>query len=484
MVSLMGRGVVVTTVRVAGSKARLSSEAREEGARRIESGEAAAVCFTPGATGCPVLAAPTDVLLVDEAALHSVDPSVLKRVDGTESRSDPSIAMLDLQWRLNLSGHTVVALDGPVTPGRPATVSDEERRVGAILRTLNTLPGEALRGRLSMVAELYLVAAALADTAVDTSALDLQRSPGNDDIGTLTVSAAGVATALGLDTALDDVKTASVARLKAQRRRRVPDRALAPLMDPALAHLLGVRDDADRNRLSSLLDVCGVQTTLAEPIRVLLVAPEDGPTGTRMDQLMEALGDAASVRRVCVGTAGWHEEGTRELPPYGEAAWADVIVLAAATLGDLPGAARTDAAVVVDLAAVDLVTWLVQGPGSGALEELMARADLVLAADPRQRDLLLGALAGQKRVNAAVYDEDPSLLSLVRTDPDGGALADFCRRPVRAADVRLPPFVRPGKPGDLALAVKHLKEGGPRELARGVARRLGRLSRQTTGGIR
>ncbi|HSN10720.1 MAG TPA: hypothetical protein VLS51_01240, partial [Propionibacteriaceae bacterium] len=77
MVSLMGRGVVVTTVRVAGSKTRLSPEAREEGVSRIESGDAAAVCFTPGGSDCPVLAAPTDVLLVDEAALRGVDKELL-----------------------------------------------------------------------------------------------------------------------------------------------------------------------------------------------------------------------------------------------------------------------------------------------------------------------------------------------------------------------------------------------------------------------
>ncbi|MBI4900370.1 MAG: hypothetical protein HY829_07820, partial [Actinobacteria bacterium] len=106
------------------------------------------------------------------------------------------------------------------------------------------------------------------------------------------------------------------------------------------------------------------------------------------------------------------------------------------------------------------------------------------AADPRQRDLLLGALAGQMRVNAAVYDEDPSLLSLVCTDPDGAALVDFCRRPVRAADVRLPPLVRPGKQGDLQLALKYLRQGGPRELGRRVAARLRRRKRLTTGGVR
>jgi len=75
-------------------------------------------------------------------------------------------------------------------------------------------------------------------------------------------------------------------------------------------------------------------------------------------------------------------------------------------------------------------------------------------------------------------DEDPSLMSLVRTDDDGRALADFCRRPVRAADSNLPPFVPPTKPGNMALAVKYLREGGPSVLAERVAGRLKRVSTQ------
>ncbi|MBI4900158.1 MAG: hypothetical protein HY829_06740, partial [Actinobacteria bacterium] len=378
MVSLMGRGVVVTTVHVAGAQTPLTSQAREEGVRRIESGEASAVCFTPGGTGQAVLASATDVLLVDDAALQGIDRDVLKRIEGMETRADPATAMLDLQWRLNLNGHTVLALDGPVTPRASVTVRDEQRRVGAILRTLNTLPGEDLRGRLTMVAELYLVSEALADASVDTTALDLQLSPGNDDVGTLTVPAAGVAAALGLDSALDHVTEAGFARMKVQRARRVPDRALAPLVEPALAHLLGVRDDAHRARLATLLDVTGVRTTLAQPIRVLVVATDDGPTGARADQLVAALGASADVRRVRVNPSARSQDGAGELSLSARASWADVIVLGAVTFADVPGAARTDATIVVDLAAVDLVAWLVHGPGAGALEELMTRADLVL----------------------------------------------------------------------------------------------------------
>jgi glycosyltransferase involved in cell wall biosynthesis len=54
-----------------------------------------------------------------------------------------------------------------------------------------------------------------------------------------------------------------------------------------------------------------------------------------------------------------------------------------------------------------------------ATSRQLARADLVLCASPRQRDLWLGHLAALGRVSPAVYDEDPSLGSLVALVPFG-----------------------------------------------------------------
>jgi len=485
VVSLMGRGVVITTIIVSGADTDVSDELRERAEGLIESGAADAVCFTPGGGGQWVLAASTDVLLVDAAALQRIDPEVISLIGGNLPGSDPRTAMLDLQWRLNLNGHRVLALDGHATPRRMATVGDEQTRVAAVMSALTVLPGSALRGPLTTVAELYLLSGALRSASLDTSVLDLQRSPGGDEVGSLSVPASAIAAGLGLDSALAGVQAATRSRASVQLRRRVPDRALTPLMQPALAHLLGAESTADRTRLSQLVDVCGVEPALTEPLHVLVVAPETGPARDRAERLAEQLDTGMTVRLVDSDTGQVLEGGTHvERPLHELPAWADVIVLVAATFDDLPGAARADAAVVVDLSTLDVVTWLLEGPTSDhradALQTMVSRADLVLAADARQRDLLLGALAGQVRVNAAVYDEDPSLTSLVRTDPDGRALAAFCRRPVRAADSNLPPFVPPRKPGDMALAVKYLREGGPSVLAERVAGRIKRVYKHHT----
>ena len=483
MVSLMGRGVVITTINAPGAETSVNSELRDRAVAQIESGAADAVCFTPQGGGRWVLAEPTDVLLVDVAALQWIDPELIARVRGTAGPADPRTAMLDLQWRLNLNGHRVLAVDGPLTPRSVTTVGDEQRRVSAVLTALTVLPGSSLRGPLTSVAELYLVSAALHGASMDTSTLDLQRSPGGDDVITLSVPASGIAAGLGLDAALDGIEATSRARASVQLRRRVPDRALTRLMEPALAHLLGAETAADRTLLTGLLDICGMRSALTEPLHMLVVAPETGPARERAERLAQLVEAGVTVRIVGSATGQVLEAGrSLECALHEQPAWADVIVFIAATFDALPGAARAEAPLVVDLSTLDVVTWLLEGPPSGhrsaALQAMVTRADLVLAADVRQRDLLLGALAGQVRVNAAVYDEDPSLMSLVRTDDEGRALAEFCRRPVRAADSNLPPFVPPTKPGDLAKAVKYLREGGPSVLAGRVMGRIRRVTRQ------
>ena len=68
------------------------------------------------------------------------------------------------------------------------------------------------------------------------------------------------------------------------------------------------------------------------------------------------------------------------------------------------------------------------GPGGRAasirvttrvLNEQLRRADFVLCASEKQRDFWLGQLAGQGRINSAVYDEDESLDSLIEIVPFG-----------------------------------------------------------------
>lgn len=162
----------------------------------------------------------------------------------------------------------------------------------------------------------------------------------------------------------------------------------------------------------------------------------------------------------------------------------DAVVLMSTMLDDVPGLSELDVPVVADLSHLDVMTWVVGGPDgerASALGRLVARADLVLAADPRQRDMLLGALAGRGRVNPTVYDADRTLESLVRVDTSGDALVAFCRAPARAADAYDAPPALPVRVGDVTKALTFLREGGIRMLA---VRVFGRVRRVVRDGLR
>ena len=118
-----------------------------------------------------------------------------------------------------------------------------------------------------------------------------------------------------------------------------------------------------------------------------------------------------------------------------------------------------------------------------ALRSMLQRADSVLVADDVQRDILLGALAGLERVNETVYDGDHSLASLVDVaDPEADRARTFCLRPVRAADAGAVESDAPAKrPGDMELAIRYLREGGPKEV---LSRAQGRVNRLIHSGGR
>lgn len=111
---------------------------------------------------------------------------------------------------------------------------------------------------------------------------------------------------------------------------------------------------------------------------------------------------------------------------------ASVVVLSGDVVTPYPQVLDVDVPVVVDCYDPAHLELLEQARDAGperrrlmvahavaATSRQLARADLVLCASPRQRDLWLGHLAALGRVSPALYDEDPSLGSLVALVPFG-----------------------------------------------------------------
>jgi hypothetical protein len=131
---------------------------------------------------------------------------------------------------------------------------------------------------------------------------------------------------------------------------------------------------------------------------------------------------------------------------------ADAVLLQGDVLGLQPWLAEVDVPLVIDAYDPFHLEQLEQARGRGeprrraivrdcvrSLNRQLARADLVLAASLRQRDLWLGHLAALGRINPLTYDDDPALARLVAVVPFG--VPDVA--PARAA----PPVLRGVLPG-------------------------------------
>jgi glycosyltransferase involved in cell wall biosynthesis len=111
---------------------------------------------------------------------------------------------------------------------------------------------------------------------------------------------------------------------------------------------------------------------------------------------------------------------------------ADAVLVQGDVLGLQPWLAGADLPLVVDAYTPFHLEQLEQARALGeprrravvrdcvrSLNRQLARADLVLAASGRQRDLWIGHLAALGRVNPVTYDDDPTLARLVAVVPFG-----------------------------------------------------------------
>jgi glycosyltransferase involved in cell wall biosynthesis len=188
-----------------------------------------------------------------------------------------------------------------------------------------------------------------------------------------------------------------------------------------------------------------------EPLRARLAGP-----AIRALELARAVSAVAEVELVSLTACERTEDSVRL--GHADAAELRRLVAAAGTvvvqgdvLGLQPWLAGTDVPIVVDAYDPFHLEQLEQARGLGeprrravvrdtvrTLNRQLGRADFVLAASGRQRDLWLGHLAALGRVNPVTYDDDEGLHRLLAVVPFGLPPG----RPAPAAT--LPPGIEPG----------------------------------------
>ena len=355
--------------------------------------------------------------------------SVLHEVGGFHDLGD-DVACLgteaDLQWRIAARGYRVATL-----PCGPSGCYPKRLELPTRLALMaDNLDPETL-GRCLPAFILAAVTSPLQGS--DTAALDLQRSPGGDDVGALSVAPealAGAREVIGLSRALPAV---SESRIATQSTRRVSDRVLA---GPIAAFL---SETAEVARVTEDISAALPWTVDPDPrmhVLVLLSPSVATEVPGWIADFTSAAPDLEVTSQVVEGSTGEKPMGADP----------DVVVLVGVYLRQAPWVAKLGVPVVSHLGnwgyqsdltrdVVGLVRGgLMAGLHAQLLVETIQRSDLVAVGDEVQRDELLGLMAGCGRVNDRLYDEDASLRSVVDVLTPG-QVAEWCTRPRRAVDL-------------------------------------------------
>ncbi|MGI9034366.1 MAG: glycosyltransferase [Acidimicrobiales bacterium] len=387
-----------------------------------------------------------DVLFATGAAMF-VRAEVWREVGGFDDRYFMFYEDVDLGWRLNLLGYRVRYVPKSVAYHRHhASMKGYggwhehfllERNA---LFTLYKNYGDELLARVLPGALALSARRGIARGGDDPRSLDLAAGGPQPEAGRLEVSAETLVPVYALHDFVEHLPGLSSDRRQLQGTRRRSDAELLPLFGDALEPAFAGEGFAPAYR--SVVEAFAIEAAFGSRRRIVVVTEEPltaqmaGPA-IRARAVAGALADEHDVELVTTrgctmtttrfGCRSVTEADLRDLER-----WCDVMVVGGLLMWAYPWLARSDKILVVDaydpfhlgqleqtrdrpkaerVAVVDECT--------SALNSQLARADLVLCASDKQRDLWLGHLAALGRVNPDTYDDDPTLRSLVAEVPFG-----------------------------------------------------------------
>ena len=387
-----------------------------------------------------------DVLFGTGAAMF-VRAELYRRVGGFDERFFMFYEDVDLGWRLNLLGHRVRYVPGSVAFHRHHVTMKKfgsfresyllERN--ALLTMYKNYDDESL-ARALPAAMALAVRRSVARTGVDATALDLQRSPGGDDVDTIEIPKMALTGAYAIDYFVEQLPSLLETRRELQASRRRSDRDLFPLFRESIEPAYGMPSYLAAHEV--LLQAFGIVEHFTTRQRILVVTGEPvlermaGPA-IRAWEIAKALAPDHDVR--LVSTAGARRTHPSFSVEYASGAglraatdWADVIIFQGFLLEIATWLKQSTKIIVADvydpmhLEQLEQAKDLGHGGRAHAIEvtthvlnEQLRRADFLLCASDKQRDFWLGQLAGQGRVNASTYDEDGDLANLLAVVPFG-----------------------------------------------------------------
>jgi len=394
----------------------------------------------------PAFDLPKDVLFGTGAAMF-VRAELYREVGGFDERFFMFYEDVDFGWRLNLLGHRVRYVPTSIAYHRHHVTMKKfgsfresyllERN--ALLAMYKNYDDVSLAKALPAAMALA-VRRSIARADLDASSLDLQRSPGGDDIGSLTVPKMALTGPFAIDYFVDQLPSLLKSRHDLQGRRRRSDRELFPLFREAIEPAYGMPTYLAAHEV--LIQAFGIVEHFTSRHRILVVTGEPlldrmaGPA-IRAWEIAKALAPEHEVRLASTGGVKVTHAEFEVLAAGGSALreltdWADVIVFQGFLLEAAPWLRASSKIIVADVYDPFHLEQLEQARDLGSegratsvrettriLNEQLERADFLMCASEKQRDFWLGQLAGQGRLNPIVYDEDQSLDSLISVVPFG-----------------------------------------------------------------
>lgn len=392
---------------------------------------------------------PRDVLFATGSAMF-VRTEVFKALGGFDERFFMFYEDVDLGWRLNLRGWRVRYEPGSLAYHRHhASMSKVDTQDNA--RELFLLERNALAALYKNVSDTTLAKALPAALAlavrratargdVDPTQLEIGRPDTGPTVEIPRTTLAGI---LAIDQFVELLPRLAASRQAEQAARVRSDADLIPLMrkamEPAypLPRYLAAHD--------VLVDVFGLEEAFGARRKVLVLTGDAltermaGPA-IRAWNIADVLAAEHEVRLVTVNPLCAPPEAPfavararqRELSPHVQ--WADVVVLQGHALEMVPELKKVSSTkiVVCDMYDPMHLELLEQGKDdtdeqreldligvTKVLNAQLERGDFFLCASERQRHFWLGNLTALGRLTPSLYDNDPTVKSLLAVAPFG-----------------------------------------------------------------
>ncbi|WP_037331541.1 glycosyltransferase [Saccharopolyspora rectivirgula] len=390
-----------------------------------------------------------DVLFGTGSALF-VRAELFAELDGFDERYFMFYEDVDLGWRLNLRGWRVRYEPASIAYHRHHAsmhgISSAREHYLLERNALATLYKNVSDETLAKVLPAALALSVRRATArgeIDPTQLEITRRPEQDSEDPVPVERSALAGMLAIDQFVEMLPSLQESRRREQQARVRSDAELVPLMrkamEPAypLPRYLAAHD--------VLVEAFGLDEVFGRPRRIAVITGDAltermaGPA-IRAWHMSEVLSAEHEVRLVSVNSRVSPPESAfpvfaarpRDLQSHVD--WADVVILQGHVLEMVPALQEEDSRkiVVCDVYDPMHLELLEQGRDTDdeqrakdlvgvtkVLNNQLARGDFFLCASERQRHFWLGHLAALGRLSPGLYDNDPTVRSLLATVPFG-----------------------------------------------------------------